>query len=462
MLLTGHVRSKTKNSDQLDRIRIFFAKNAIWGYFIAKNQLFGPRTTIFWAFFLYNNQVKKNSGRLLILDFLRGVAICCVVFDHLFVWLSAEQIAPLLHHLTIYSVVPLFFLAGITYTLSFLAHPPRFTPPIPSPSAQLKPNNPPLNYPQFIFQTSKNYLAFFYQKSRKLLFAYLVATLLITLIEPSFSQGISYFSTFDLAGFLSRFFHSLLTFPGPFYFIALYLELLLVAPLIIKFITFIAHQLQKSINQIAQHNQTKSSFPTLLFLTLTLLPFFLLALLFQDILILPDSFWLPLRQLLGGLEFFVFAAGAVAAYLFHRSRLSPRPPQKNHSFYALLAGSAGLALILAFSLTSKIFSQPPNLYTLFYAACATLFLFGLYHYRQKFLPKKSLLTFLGAHSLDIFIFHSFSISFFLYNFPQIFSLPLWGQFLLTFALVITASLLISWPLNFLYQKITLTKNPRKS
>ena len=141
------------------------------------------------------------KGRWQILDFFRGVAIICVVLDHCFAWVNPPTPIADYKRWLIFSTGPLFFLAGITFALSFYSRLPKF-----------------ITQPCHGIGYLKQYFAYVGKKASKLVGAYLLAMLLITSWQENFS--------------LSWYFHQVLTFPHQFYFISIYLQLLLVAPLI--------------------------------------------------------------------------------------------------------------------------------------------------------------------------------------------------------------------------------------
>ncbi|MDO5561844.1 MAG: acyltransferase family protein, partial [bacterium] len=230
---------------------------------------------------------QTRSKRLTILDFLRGVAIICVVVDHAFSWLGVA--GGIWHQLTIYSVVPLFFLAGITFALSYLRHPPVLT--------------------------WRNFLPYYWHKVKKLLGAYALGTLVILAFQPS---GITW----------SGYWYNFFTFPAQFYFIAIYMELLLIAPFLL--------QLWSKIKTTVSRAQQ----PLLYFIVSLLLGVF--SLIGAKILIFPPPIWLPAQQLFGGLELFVFGMGTLAGFAYAQGwKLQPK-----QKWVLFIASVAALLLII--------------------------------------------------------------------------------------------------------------------
>ncbi len=335
--------------------------------------------------------------RLKVLDFLRGVAILCVVLDHALVWLGADKTHSLLHNFTIFSVVPLFFLAGFTFALSFLKKPPKFF------AGKIN-----------IFQLLGQYILFFWQKAKKLVLAYFIGLTLIFIWQ---NQGFIF----------ADWWQTLLAFPQQFYFIIIYLELLLVAPLVVKLWQW--------------SSQKHKSLPFFFLLVI-----FFLAALFTKTLILPASYWLPARQLLGGWEFFVFSAGTFLAYLYQQGTLP-----KNKLSWPLLFffGLLGIILLVIFNKTELMASQPPKIWTLIYSALMLACLTGLFYLSSwSFRP----LTFFGEKSLDIYIFHALFIAEIVKKTTFWQTWPLWGQLTFFSLISILGSIFLFYLINFfLYQ-----------
>lgn len=316
---------------------------------------------------------QSRSKRLTILDFLRGVAIICVVIDHVFPWLGVE--GGIWHQLTIYSVVPLFFLAGITFAMSFLRHLPVLT--------------------------WRNFLPYYWHKVKKLLGAYALGTFIILCFQPG---GITW----------SDYWFNLFTFPAQFYFIAIYAELLLVAPFLLQ----LWLKVKTTIKRARQ--------PLFYFILSLLLCAF--SLICAKILIFPPPLWLPARQLFGGLEFFVFAMGTLAGFLYVQGwRLSVK--QK----YALfISGLGALFLVISTPIHEQIFVHPPSFWTLFYAAALTVVLAAFYRLCRRFY-RFPFLVWCGQHSLDIYIYHTLVIQLLVERTNFFVRLPIfWQIFVLTF------------------------------
>jgi peptidoglycan/LPS O-acetylase OafA/YrhL len=338
-----------------------------------------------------------------ILDFLRGVAIICVVLDHLGVWLGYNTTQPQLYSLLIFSVAPLFFLAGITFGLSFYHRPP-------------------------VLKSFTQYTQYWWRKSRPLITTYLVGFTLMWLWQ---------YHSLELKDFLS----SLLTFPNQFYFICIYLQLLLLAPLLAQWWP-----------KIAKLKMPLSLGGKMLLTNLLLL---LLALILNQLPILSSRFWLPAQLLFGGIELWIFGTGVQLAYLFFNQRL----PQI--ILQPLVQLIIGLVLFSGLALTSglqTIFQHPPTFATIIYAASGLLILTALYHGWQR-LPFAKCLTqpllIAGRYSLDIFIFHSLFIQEILQRYPW-WTLPAAQPFKVILLLIIVCSLSLA-----LGRLIQLTLTPKK-
>ncbi len=372
---------------------------------------------------------KKTSYRLTVLDFLRGIAIICVVLDHVFAWLGLKTTYPTFYNFTIFSVAPLFFLAGVTYVFSFLRRQPTFKIP-------LKYNSPLFSV---TFGTIKNYLSYFWQKANKIIFVYIIGTLIIfTWQNQSFS--------------LSLFWQQVITFPAQFYFIIIYLELLFVAPLIIFFWQF----WQKKLN-----GWLGKKLPLLAKIALNLFPLLILSLISRQFLILPAPIWLPAQQLFGGIELFIFGAGTYAGFLYAQEEIKLTFKDK---LIALIFGLTGFFFLLLSNFHQRIFLHPPGFWTIVYAIFGLSFFSGLYTLLTKIAWPKPLrltrlITFFGQHSLDIFIYHALFIRESLLRFPQIKDLAVFWQFSLLTLIASLASILLTFTLDqilVLLKKITAT------
>lgn len=324
--------------------------------------------------------------RLNILDFLRGIAILNVVVDHLFVWLGLTATDSLWHNFTIFSVVPLFFLAGITYCLSLLRHQPALS-----------------------WRQPLSYLKLWWRKSHKLLTAYLIGLLVIIIWTTK---------QFSFADYWQQ----VITFPNQFYFIIIYLELLLVAPLFVQlyqkvFTHFSWGRVGLLLIGIAAGAGLLNAWP-----------------------ILPTSLWAPARVLFGGWELFVWAAGSMVAWLWVNKKL---PTGSQVNFVTTTIGVVLLSLIAYFDGFSKIFSHPPNLWTLGY--CLSLILLWGNFYalltKLKFSWLAKPLEFAGQHSLAIYIYHALFIQLMLEYLITNFQFTFQPYWLWLIILTITTSLL---------------------
>lgn len=364
--------------------------------------------------------LKKTSYRLTVLDFLRGVAIICVVLDHVFAWLGLKTTYPTFYNFTIFSVAPLFFLAGVTYVFSFLRRQPTFKIP-------LKYSSPLFSV---TFGTIKNYLFYFWQKANKIIFVYIIGTLIISTWQ---NQSFSF----------SLFWQQVITFPAQFYFIIIYLELLFVAPLIIFFWQF----WQKKLN-----GWLGKKLPFLAKIALNLFPLLILALISRQFLILPAPIWLPAQQLFGGIELFIFGAGTYAGFLYAQGEIKLTFKDK---LIALIFGLTGFSFLLLSNFHQQIFLHPPGFWTIVYAIFALSFFSGLYALLAKIawpkpLRPTRLITFFGRHSLDIFIYHALFIRELLLRFPQIKDLTVFWQFFLLTLIASLASILLTFTLDQIF------------
>lgn len=309
------------------------------------------------------------SRRLSLLDFLRGVAIFCVVVDHVFAWVGGTVEHSFYHQFFIFSVVPLFFLAGVTFGLSFLKRQVKFIP------SHTK------NIGRRVAGTLSNYLKYFWGKSQKIIIAYLIGSLIIQLwVDQSFS--------------LQDYFYNLIVFPFQFYFIAIYLQLLFIAPLLAKLFLLAAGKRGKwwGVRIIG-----------------TNLLILIVAVIFNQYEILGKVVYEPARFLFGGIELWVFGTGIMLAYLYQIKKI---PSFFRSVYFQLGVGVGGIGGLLWLDLQNKIFAHPPNFLTLWYCACGLFLAMVGYQILSKVpLLKmiKTLLVFWGKHSLDIFIFHALFI-----------------------------------------------------
>lgn len=297
------------------------------------------------------------KGRWQILDFFRGIAIICVVLDHCFAWVNPPTPIADCKKWLIFSTGPLFFLAGITFALSFYSRLPKF-----------------ITQPCRGISYLKQYSAYVGKKASKLVGAYLLAMLLITSWQENFS--------------LSWYFHQVLTFPHQFYFISIYLQLLLVAPLISYSWVFYQHKFNFSLPQVLVWGN-------LVYLTM--------ALAANTWPILAATWWRPAQLLGGGIQLWLFSLGACFTYAYLRGCLNKK---KFSPALALCLGVAGIAVVKFTPINQHIFAHPPNFYTIFYLVVVFVLLWGIYQYQAASLIAKPI-SFLGKNSLSIFLYHSF-------------------------------------------------------
>lgn len=338
-----------------------------------------------------------QTRRLAILDFWRGVAISCVIIDHLFAWLSIPALLETKKGWFIFSVAPLFFLAGVTYCLSFFTKPPKFL-------------KIPINSAKFIIE----YWRYFWHKTHKLIYAYLLAFFFINYFfhHHAWSWG--------------NYWQAVLHFPSQFYFISIYLQLLLLAPLFCSLCQWLAK---------------KFSFHRLSAFFITDLLILLIALLLNQWPIFSQQLWHPARLIGGGIQLWVFVSGVFMAYIYYqgwwRQIIYP------WWFWWLITSVAIYALYL-FGVEPYLFRHPPGFFTIVYSALLLIWLAALYHYLQFAPLIIKVVSFFGKHSLAIFLYHSFFMEELLKIFPYWREYPLWWQFVLLGVLVAILSCLAGY------------------
>lgn len=252
-----------------------------------------------------------KSNRLVWLDFLKGLAICAVVLDHLY-GVFYKNIFIQQH--TSFSVALFIFLAGITTAMSLSKY---------------------------------NLFQFYKKRLLAIINPYILATFLISLFihKPFLSSLIN----FNAA--------------GPFYFIAFFLQLLLIAPIL---------------------NKLNYFFLPLIFAVSFLLNRFHFT-----------NLWGGGEFLFGGSFLFLFYLGII----FY----------KNISFFKpkfIFSVIAALVLIFfeLFNLIPNTWHNPPYLLTMLY----TFTIFSIFY--NLSLPSNNpvirLFSFFGRYSLYIFLYHS--------------------------------------------------------
>lgn len=245
------------------------------------------------------------------LDFLKGLAIIAVVIDHSFGVLYKNI---LIQQHTSFSVAIFIFLAGITASITLSRH---------------------------------NIFSFYKKRLISIIIPYIIATFIISLLTQK------------------HFFPSLINFnaSGPFYFIAFFLQLLLIAPFLSKLNYY---------------------FLPLIFVISFLLNRFHFT-----------SLWGGGEFIFGGSFLFLFYLGII----FYKN-ISFFKPKFIFSVIAALI----LIFIELFNLIPATWHNPPYLLTMFY----TLTIFCLF-YNINLNPKSPIIrlfSLLGRYSLYIFLYHS--------------------------------------------------------
>lgn len=355
-----------------------------------------------------------------LIDYLRGIAIIFVVFDHLFVWLGLNHLWAFWHNLLIYSVTPLIFLAGYTFHLSYFKRPLILTSQI---SDKLS-----------IITNVKTYLIYFYHKAKKIIIAYTLGFFIIMLWQQNFSWR--------------TFWHLYFTFPNQFYFIIIYLQLLFIAPLISSIWSSIA-SLKPKINFFIKYG-----FISAIFL--------LLSLLLNQYPVFNSVTYYPGQLLFGGLQLWVFSMGSLCAYLVIKKII----PSQIFTMSNNLLGGIIILLYLFFSHNqNKIFAHPPNYFTILYCLAATAIFCFIYLALKKiklnFIIKT--IEYLGKHSLAIFIYHSFFISELIKKLPiSFFNSSIYLQIFLISFITIVSSVILTYIIDFLLAYLSKIFHPRNS
>lgn len=256
-----------------------------------------------------------KSNRLVWLDFLKGLAICAVVLDHLY-GVFYKNIFIQQH--TSFSVALFIFLAGITTAMSLSKY---------------------------------NLFQFYKKRLLAIINPYILATFLISLFihKPFLSSLIN----FNAA--------------GPFYFIAFFLQLLLIAPIL---------------------NKLNYFFLPLIFAVSFLLNRFHFT-----------NLWGGGEFLFGGSFLFLFYLGII----FYK-----KISFFKQKFIFFIIAALILIFIELFNLIPATWHNPPYFLTMFY----TLTIFSLF-YNLNLNPKRliiRLFSFLGRYSLYIFLYHSLLFS----------------------------------------------------
>ena len=359
----------------------------------------------------------KTMKRLPLLDFYRGVAILCVVADHVFAWLGVTDSLTHIHRFLIFSVSPLFALSGFTFAWSYLAKKPHFWP-----------KDDTLSTSRRCWQFLTTYFRFLWSKLARLLGSYLLATAIIML-----------WTTHSLS--LSSWWQQVITFPGPFYFISIYIQLIVVAP-------FFAWSWQQLFALArSRHFAWSTWWPALVWL----LVITGLSLVGNQLPMLGHTIYYPARLPLGGIELLVFNCGVVAANL----AALPHSQRRTLNFLSrpypcLLLGTCSLAVLLITGCHQTIFAHPPRVTTLWYVGSVLLLLTGVYQLCQRWrigLLLQPLCSW-GRWSLGIFIYHDLFIREWLLRLPPTWhQWPIWRQIISLTLIAGYSAYFFSWLLS---------------
>ncbi|MBQ6436428.1 OpgC domain-containing protein, partial [bacterium] len=227
------------------------------------------------------------TKRLTVLDFWRGLAIFCVIIDHLFAWINIPDQYQIYHQYFIFSVAPLFFLAGVTFALSWSKKPL---------SLQAKSSR----------QKLKTTTSYYWHKVHSLILSYLVVVLITMLWN---------YQPLTLKSYLD----TLLAFPHQFYFILIYLQLLAIAPILAHYIKKFCHFSSK------KHSNT-----AFWLFSLAILIFSLIC---NHLPVFDPKIYLPGRLLFGGIELFIFYCGQVTGFFGLKCL---QPDENWRPFYCLM------------------------------------------------------------------------------------------------------------------------------
>lgn len=335
--------------------------------------------------------------RLDILDFWRGVAIFCVVIDHLFAWLWIPEWLEAKKGWFIFSVAPLFFLAGVTYCLSFLAKPPSFL------------------SEKSLFKFILAYLKYFWRKANKLIYAYLLALLLTNFL---FAEN----RLWSLTDYLL----TAMQFPSQFYFISIYLQLLLLAPFFCWLCQWLA--------------QKFSPRPLKAFFSASGM-ILIIAVILNQWPVFSERLWYPAQLLGGGIELWVFASGIFLAFAYYhdwwQSIVLP------WWLWGLISGLCIYGLYL-FGAEPYLFRHPPGFFTIIYSILLLIFLAALHHY-LRFIPLiTKIVAFFGQQSLAIFLYHGFFMEKLIKHYPDWNQYPLLWQFILLSIITVLLSCIMGY------------------
>ena len=283
----------------------------------------------------------SSKKRLLWIDLEKGIAIIAVVIGHLSGLIYDN---PAIYGFIAFSVTLFIIVSGYTSAYSF--------------------ENAVLN-------SEKTGWQYLWKRLGKILLPYFVATL----IYHIYSSGYE----FILSKFLEKLF--LFNSRPPFYFIAVYIQLLIVSPIIIK-------------------NILKKNF---LCQIIFLLVIYYLCVIFTTRTHMFDL-WGGGENLLGGTYLFAFSFGV---FLFDRLRSMTK------SHFYIIGGI--VALLTLFFLKDKMyastFSNPPNNSLLLYSSIVFLIIFLIGNWFEKTIFSVFLkpLAFLGKYSLYIYFYHTMAI-----------------------------------------------------
>lgn len=221
---------------------------------------------------------------------------------------------------------------------------------------------------------------YFLKKIKNIFIPYIFATFLYFLYNSHFK--------FDWLIFAKQ----LVTFSagGPFYFIYFFLQLIFLSPLIYKIFIKHEHGIVKDVG--------------LLFVV------YLIGLFFNKYTYM-GPFWGGGRVLLGGSFLFVFCLG----FLIYKymDKLS----NKIINITWLIITLMSFIIFENYQIYSKSWSNPPNIFTIFYTLIIFSLIFTVYNlgdFKNKFIEKTiDVINLIGKNSFYIFLYHSLIIQIFL-------------------------------------------------
>ncbi|MGG3282738.1 acyltransferase family protein [Paenibacillus solani] len=279
------------------------------------------------------------------IDFLKGLSILAVVFDHLFGIVYHNQSV---HLLTEFSVTAFIFLAGVTSVIS-------------------------------IERNKMSLRDYQIRRVKGVLIPYLIATAIYVFVNLHYN--------FDL----KVYWNALLNFnaSAPFYFIAFFIQLVIIAPYLYKLL----------VNK------------RIWFQLLSLIIVYLIARLFTHNSVIGEIYGGG-GKLLGGSYLFVFFLGMLTYMLYkkHSDIFN-----KNYvNVLLMIVSIIALGVVYFTGWLNLGWTNPPNKYTIIYSLSVMVFGFSLFMLLAKWRVSKTFLSMfetLGKYSLYIFLYHWLGIDY---------------------------------------------------